>query len=80
MLIKLIGISLFLVCKAGLTLEGVNLALYVLGHLPKRGPNRYFITGYGMEVAILARMTLLMRCVKGVKFNIFVILVFHGPV
>ena len=60
MLIKLIGISLFLFCKVGLTAEGVNFTLYVLGHLPKRGPNRYFITGYGMEVALLARMNLLM--------------------
>ena len=28
------------------------LTLYVLGYLPKRGPNRYFITGNSMEVAI----------------------------
>ena len=79
-LTKLIGISLFLVCKAGLTPEGVNLTLYVLGYLPKRGPNQYFITGNVMEVAILARMTLLMWCAKGVKFNTFVIFVFHWPV
>ena len=78
-LIKLIGFSLFLVCKAWLTPEGVNLTLYVLEHSTKPGPNRYFIAGYGMKV-FFAKMTLLMWCVKGVKFNTFVILVFHWPV
>ena len=53
---------------------------YVLGHLPKRGPNQYCIVGYGMEMAILVRVTLLMWRVKGVRFNTFVILVFHWPV
>ena len=53
---------------------------YVLGHLPKREPDQYCIAGYGMEVAILARVTLLMWRVKGVRFNTFVILVFQWPV
>ena len=49
MYIKLIGIGLFVVCKAWLTPEGVNLTLYVLEHSTKPGPNRYFIAGYGMK-------------------------------
>ena len=46
----------------------------------KLGPNQYFIAGYGMEVAILARVTLLMWRVKGVKFNTLVVLGFGWPV
>ena len=51
--IKLIGIGLFLVCKAWLTPDSVNLTLNVLEHSTKPGPNRYFIAGYGMKVFFL---------------------------
>ena len=42
----------------------------------KLGPNYYFAVCY---MAILARSTLFMQCVKDAKFNTSVVLVFHWP-
>ena len=79
-LIYLSGFSLYFACSAGLRPGCVNLTHHVLCYLPNDVLISILLRGFGLEMAILVRTKLFMWCIKGVKFNTFIFVVFHWSV